>query len=84
MALELSVAEYSLTGIETKPKLSESDAIARGMASPQEIRFSDGLKQVPCQSSKKRFFTAPNRRTLGPPKPLALRASASELSALAA
>ena len=31
IALELSVAEYSFTGIETRPKLSESDAIARGM-----------------------------------------------------
>jgi hypothetical protein len=39
MALELSVAEYSLTGIETNPKLSESDAIARGMASPQDKDF---------------------------------------------
>ena len=29
MAEELSVAEYSLIGMETKPKLSESEAIDR-------------------------------------------------------
>jgi hypothetical protein len=58
MALEASVAEYSLTGIETKPKLSESDAIARGMASPQEIRISDGSRSH-AKSCKKGFSYSP-------------------------
>lgn len=31
IAFELSVAEYSFTGIETRPKLSESEAMARGI-----------------------------------------------------
>jgi hypothetical protein len=36
MAAELSVAEYSLTGMETKPKVKERDAIERaGISGPR-------------------------------------------------
>jgi hypothetical protein len=41
-ALEASVAEKSFTGIETSPKLSDSEAMARGIVDiPEKLAGAD-------------------------------------------
>ena len=45
-ALEVSVAEKSFTGIETSPKLSDNEAMARGIVDIQSEKLTgDGICQ---------------------------------------
>jgi len=47
-ALEASVAEKSFTGIETSPKLSDSEAMARGIVDIQSEKLAGaGICQRP-------------------------------------
>ena len=47
-ALEASVAEKSFTGIETSPKLSDSEAMARGIVDIQSEKLAGaGICQGP-------------------------------------